>query len=250
MRRRGASACSRTGRERGFQSFAFHPQFSQRGTPGYGKFYTYTDTTNMTPKPDFVTAGPNADARHGAARVDGEESGGRHLRRRRAARAVPCRATVRQSQRRPDRLQPAGGAGQPRVRPALYRPRRRRQRRRPVQRRAEPEPRRSARSCASTRSGKTAPTGSTAFRRAIRSSRTPSPTRSARSTPTACATRSGSRGTAKTGTHVRRRHRPEHRRGDQPGHRRRQSRLEQVGGELSLRARARSIRRASAASPA
>jgi glucose/sorbosone dehydrogenase len=47
------------GSERGFQSFAFHPQFAQRGAPGYGKFYTYTDTTNITPKPDFVSAGPN-----------------------------------------------------------------------------------------------------------------------------------------------------------------------------------------------
>ena len=47
------------GSERGVQSFAFHPQFNQRGTPGYGKFYTYTDTSNVTPKPDFVTPGPN-----------------------------------------------------------------------------------------------------------------------------------------------------------------------------------------------
>ena len=28
------------GTERGFQSVAFHPQFNQRGTPGFGKFYT------------------------------------------------------------------------------------------------------------------------------------------------------------------------------------------------------------------
>jgi glucose/arabinose dehydrogenase len=47
------------GSERGVQSFAFHPQFSQRGTPGYGKFYTYTDTSNVTPKADFVSPGPN-----------------------------------------------------------------------------------------------------------------------------------------------------------------------------------------------
>ncbi|MDO8630532.1 MAG: PQQ-dependent sugar dehydrogenase [Phycisphaerales bacterium] len=46
-----------TGRERGFQSFAFHPQFAQPGTPGFGKFYTYTDTTNMTPTPDFLPSG-------------------------------------------------------------------------------------------------------------------------------------------------------------------------------------------------
>jgi hypothetical protein len=47
------------GAERGVQSFAFHPQFNQRGTPGFGKFYTYTDTSNTTPKPDFVSPGPN-----------------------------------------------------------------------------------------------------------------------------------------------------------------------------------------------
>jgi glucose/sorbosone dehydrogenase len=45
------------GTERGFQSFAFHPQFNQRGTPGFGKFYTYTDTTNMAPKADFLPSG-------------------------------------------------------------------------------------------------------------------------------------------------------------------------------------------------
>jgi hypothetical protein len=45
------------GSERGFQSFAFHPQFAQRGTPGFGKFYTYFDTTNMTPTADFVPLG-------------------------------------------------------------------------------------------------------------------------------------------------------------------------------------------------
>jgi hypothetical protein len=41
------------GNERGVQSFAMHPQFGQRGTRGYGKFYTLTDTTNMTPVADF-----------------------------------------------------------------------------------------------------------------------------------------------------------------------------------------------------
>lgn len=45
------------GRERGFQSFAFHPQFAQAGARGYGKFYTYTDSSNMQPKPDFLPAG-------------------------------------------------------------------------------------------------------------------------------------------------------------------------------------------------
>ena len=45
------------GNERGFQSFAFHPQFAQRGAPGYGKLYTYLDTSDMTPAPDFTPLG-------------------------------------------------------------------------------------------------------------------------------------------------------------------------------------------------
>jgi hypothetical protein len=47
------------GRERGFQSFALHPQFGRAGTPGAGKLYTWTDSTNMTPRPDFVPGGGN-----------------------------------------------------------------------------------------------------------------------------------------------------------------------------------------------
>ena len=42
------------GAERGFQSFAIHPQFHQKGSRGYGRFYTYTDTPNMNGKPDFT----------------------------------------------------------------------------------------------------------------------------------------------------------------------------------------------------
>jgi len=47
------------GSERGFQSFAFHPQFNQSGSRGFGKFYSYTDTTNTTPPPDFTPTGGN-----------------------------------------------------------------------------------------------------------------------------------------------------------------------------------------------
>ena len=43
--------------ERGFQSFAFHPQFASRGTPGFGKLFTYVDSTNTTPPADFVPGG-------------------------------------------------------------------------------------------------------------------------------------------------------------------------------------------------
>src|SRR5215210_9352004 len=45
------------GSERGVQSFAFHPQFNQRGARGYGKFYTLTDTTNTTAAADFKPLG-------------------------------------------------------------------------------------------------------------------------------------------------------------------------------------------------
>jgi hypothetical protein len=51
------------GNERGFQSFAFHPQFNERGARGFGKFYTYADSTNMTPAPDFTAVGA-ANATH------------------------------------------------------------------------------------------------------------------------------------------------------------------------------------------
>ena len=44
-------------REGGMQNFAFHPQFSLAGTPGYGKFYTWTDSSNTRPLPDFVPVG-------------------------------------------------------------------------------------------------------------------------------------------------------------------------------------------------
>ena len=46
-----------SGRERGFQSFALHPRFGEAGAPGYGKLYTYTDSSNTAPPPDFVPGG-------------------------------------------------------------------------------------------------------------------------------------------------------------------------------------------------
>jgi glucose/arabinose dehydrogenase len=46
--------------ERGLQSFAFHPQFNQRGARGFGKFYTYVDTSNITATPDFTAVGSTA----------------------------------------------------------------------------------------------------------------------------------------------------------------------------------------------
>ncbi len=47
------------GNERGFQSFALHPQFNQLDTPGFGKLYTYLDTSDTAPMPDFVSGGGN-----------------------------------------------------------------------------------------------------------------------------------------------------------------------------------------------
>ena len=46
-----------SGRERGFQSFAFHPQFNQAGAPGFGKFYTWADVTDREPAPDYTPGG-------------------------------------------------------------------------------------------------------------------------------------------------------------------------------------------------
>jgi hypothetical protein len=78
------AAVQSTGRERGFQSFALHPQFSQQGARGFGKFYTYSETSNMTPTPDFkpknATTPPTNHAvllewtarTPGAARYDGD----------------------------------------------------------------------------------------------------------------------------------------------------------------------------------
>jgi glucose/arabinose dehydrogenase len=48
------------GRERGLQSFVLHPQFAEAGAPGFGKFYTYADTPNQTPEPDFTTPNPKS----------------------------------------------------------------------------------------------------------------------------------------------------------------------------------------------
>ena len=45
------------GRERGFQSFALHPQFAEAGAPGYGKLYAWTDSSDTSPPADFVPGG-------------------------------------------------------------------------------------------------------------------------------------------------------------------------------------------------
>lgn len=50
-------AVQSSGRERGFQSFAFHPDFGREGAPGYGKLYTWTDTENNQAEADFRPGG-------------------------------------------------------------------------------------------------------------------------------------------------------------------------------------------------
>ena len=40
---------------RGFRSFAFHPQFNTPGSPGYGKFYILADTHNASPSGQGAT---------------------------------------------------------------------------------------------------------------------------------------------------------------------------------------------------
>jgi hypothetical protein len=67
------------GIERGFQSFAFHPQFNQRGARGYGKFYTYTRHDQHDAGAGLHVRRDDAHARYGAARMDGEESRGRDM---------------------------------------------------------------------------------------------------------------------------------------------------------------------------
>ena len=78
----GFSVDARSG-ERGFQSFAVHPQFNDAGAPGYGKIYTYLDVVDTSPAGDFsapsdqvtqhtlllewTTSNPEADAYDGRA---------------------------------------------------------------------------------------------------------------------------------------------------------------------------------------
>jgi hypothetical protein len=45
--------------ERGFQSFAFHPDFNRRGARGFGKLYTITDTSDTSKPADFKPNGGN-----------------------------------------------------------------------------------------------------------------------------------------------------------------------------------------------
>ena len=179
-----------SGRERGFQSFAIHPQFNQPGTPGFGRLYTWTDSSNTAPKPDFAPGGGgNTHATvllEWTARnpVAATYDGG------------PPREMLRLEQPFANHngghisFNPLAMPGSPDFgllyvgvadggsAAAI----------RSISRRSSA--RRSARFCASTRSAATAPTASTASRPSTRLPTTATLLRSLRSTPTACATRS------------------------------------------------------------
>jgi hypothetical protein len=40
--------------EQGFQGFAFHPDFNTPDAPGFGRFYTFSSSSNTAPTPDFT----------------------------------------------------------------------------------------------------------------------------------------------------------------------------------------------------
>jgi hypothetical protein len=48
----GVSLTNSSG-EQGFQGFAFHPDFNIPESAGYGRFYTFHSSSNITPPPDF-----------------------------------------------------------------------------------------------------------------------------------------------------------------------------------------------------
>ena len=211
------------------------------GSRGFGKFYTYTDTSNMTPTPDFKPNGGTHDARHGPARVDREEL-------RRAAtydggaprELMRLRAAVRQPQRRPARLQSARRARRAPDFGLLYiGVGRRRQRRRSARQLAQnlgiglrQDPaHRSARH--------------QQRQRQVRHSREQpvrqDSDRDALGEIYAYGVRNPQRffWDSEDRQHVHGRHRPEHRGRDQPGHRRREPRLERLGGQLPIHRRSR-----------
>ena len=133
------------------------------GTRGFGKFYTYTDTSNTMPAPDFRPGGGTRThdtvllewtaKTPAAATYDGG----------------PPRELIRFEQPFANHnagqisLQSACVTRRRRFRSAVCRLRRRRQRRRPPQHCRRISGRSSARSCASIRLAPTAPTASTAF---------------------------------------------------------------------------------------
>jgi hypothetical protein len=91
----------------GFQSFAFHPEFNQHGKPGYGKFYTYTDTSNITPKADFLPKGKGHAHDTVLLEWSAKNPRGCDVRWWSAARTLPHREALPHSQRWPTCFQSA-----------------------------------------------------------------------------------------------------------------------------------------------
>ena len=216
----------------GVQSFAFHPQFTQPGTPGFGKLYTWTDTSNTAPDPDFAPGG--GDNTHdivllewtagapGATTYDGgpprellrieepfrNHNGGHIDFNPLAAPSDPDFGLLYMG------MADGGSGGDP-------------------LNNARTLARRLARSCVSTHSGLTASTATTEFLTTTRSPTTATPPRWAKSTPTVSVTLTVSGGIQEQQP-VRRRHRTEPRRGAESGDGRRQPWLERLGGGLTI----------------
>ena len=55
---------------RGFQSFAFHPQFAETDAPGFGRFYTFGELTRGSSRADFWSR-RKTPVRYGAAGMEG-----------------------------------------------------------------------------------------------------------------------------------------------------------------------------------
>ena len=127
------------GSERGFQSFAFHPQFNQQGYARLREvLYLHRHDATSRRSRTFPSPATEPHARHGAARVDGEGSGGGDVRRR--PRRACCSAWGIRSRTTTAARSDSTRLPRPRqsgLRAALRRLSRRRQRRRSVQLRAE-----------------------------------------------------------------------------------------------------------------
>jgi hypothetical protein len=50
--------------EQGFQGFAFHPDFNTPDAPGFGRFYTFSSSTNTSSTPDFTPGTGPATVHH------------------------------------------------------------------------------------------------------------------------------------------------------------------------------------------
>ena len=93
------------GRERGFQSFALHPQFGRAGNTRLRQALHVDRQHQHDAATRLHARRRQPHASHGAVRMDREDSRRRHVRRRAAARDAAPGAAVCQPQRRPHELQ-------------------------------------------------------------------------------------------------------------------------------------------------